>query len=514
MFGNKQLHQKSLKIQVVVALFVLLLGSGTIVLPSFIQRPERFTEKKDYLDYVQTFANTIIEKGLDNYGPKRTPMWCAVMDTRDFSVPRDGVPTVEGIRPGDRAVGGSNFYHDVKTLNGFRMLSSITKDPKYEKAANEYTAYFLKNAQSSSTGLLGWGEHLYYDLFTDSVTIAERYKVANYGGYFHELLHYSPPWENLWKIDSARTSKAIAGIRFHFFEPDPKTYLFNRHATWDKAGYQSVETAQPWIKHSGLYAHAFMFLYNKTGNKEWLDWSRGIGSLYWEHRNPATNLTMGCIGDPRPTSKHSVLNGTALLSYFLLRAYEQNSTEKEFLLRAKSLLKSADRYSWNRQSGQYYSSLHLDGTPVRDEKTGKPGLLGTWVSGYGISSILEYGRIAAYFALTQKDEDFEMIARRCLQIARSEPLPQRFVAENMADAVHLSLDLYDLTSEKSYLEDAKKYADLGIEKLWKNGVFVRQANDFYYESKLGIGSFAEGLLRLHLLLTPQMPYPGMATWRI
>ncbi len=130
------------------------------------------------------------------------------------------------------------------------------------------------------------------------------------------------------------------------------------------------------------------------------------------------------------------------------------------------------------------------------------------------SSILEYGRIAAYFAHTQKDKDFEKIARRCLQIARNEPPPSHFVAENMADAIHLSLDLYDLTKEKSYLEDAKKYADLGIEKLWKNGLFVRQTGDFYYESKLGIGSLAEGLLRLHLLLTPQMQYPGMATWRI
>jgi len=143
-------------------------------------------------------------------------------------VPREGVPTVEGIRPGDRAVGGSNLYHDVKTLNVFRMLTTITKNPTYEKAVNDYTAYFLKNTQNSNTGLLGWREHLYYDLFTDSVNIEEKYKVAEYGGYWHELLGYAPPWESFWKIDSGRTSGAIAGIRYHFFEPDSKTYLFNR----------------------------------------------------------------------------------------------------------------------------------------------------------------------------------------------------------------------------------------------------------------------------------------------
>lgn len=514
MHTNWKLLRNSLAERVAFALCILFMGSGTVILSSYNQHSKRFSEKKDYLYYVQYFANTLIKKGQDTYGPTHTPMWCAVIDTRDFSVPRSGVPTVEGIRPGDRAVGGSNLYHDVKTMKVFRMLSSITKNSQYEKAANDYTAYFLKHTQNSNTGLLGWGEHLYYDLFTDSVTVAENYKVAAYGGYWHELLGYSPPWESFWEIDSGRTTNAIAGIRYHFFEPDSKTYLFNRHATWDKASYQSIATAQPWIKHSGLYAHAFMFLYNKTGKKEWLEWSKGIGSLYWNHRNPATNLTMGCIGDPRPTSKHSVISGTALLSYFLLKAYEQYPQQTEFLDHASTLLKSADRYSWNPQSGQYYAALHLDGTPVQDEKTKQPQLLRAWVSGYGISSVLEYGRIAAYFAYKQKDKDFEKIARRCLRIARSEPLPKHFVAENMADAIHASLDLYDLTKEKMYLEDAKKYANLGIEKLWKNGLFVRQPNDFYYESKLGIGSFTEGLLRLHLLLTPKLKYPGMSAWSI
>lgn len=84
----------------------------------------------------------------------------------------------------------------------------------------------------------------------------------------------------------------------------------------------------------------------------------------------------------------------------------------------------------------------------------------------------------------------------------------------MADAIHASLDMYDLTKEKIYLENAKKYANLGIKKLWKNGFFVRQTDDFYYESKLGIGSFAEGLLRLHILLNPQLQYPGMSKWSI
>lgn len=486
----------------------------TALLYSFRVTIQSRFPQRDYLYFVETFAHTLIDNGLDKYGTNHTPVWVAVMDTRDFSVPREGVPTVEGIRAGDRALGGSNLYHDVKTLSAFSLLSEVTGNAKYKLAADQYKKYFLENAQSPQTGLLAWGEHLYYDLYSDSVSIEKRYKTSSWGGYWHELLRDSPPWDELWETDSIRAEKAIAGIRYHFYGPEAKSFLFNRHAHWDKAVYQSPEIAQPWIKHSGLYTHAFMFLYAKTGKQEWLGRAKGISTLYWDRRNQETNLTLSCIGDPRASSMDASLSGTSSLAYHLLKAYLLDTKQEYLKDNALTLFRSIDKYAWDKEKGTYYSSLELNGTPVIDTATGRPNLMKAWVSGYGKSSILEYGRRAAYFAYTLKKKQFLEIAERCIKIAGAEPFPEQFVAENIADAIHLNLDMYDLTKNKQYLESAAGYADIGIQKLWKNGLFVRQTNDDYYEAKLGIGSLVSGLLRLHLLKNPGLTYPGFNYWNI
>lgn len=165
---------------------------------------------------------------------------------------------------------------------------------------------------------MAWGEHLYYHFFRDEVA-AERKN--------HELLEWTPPWDLLWDASPEATRKEIAAIRYHFYGDDPSA-LFNRHASWSKAEYQRPR-GQPWIKHSGLYAHAFMFLYSKTNDARWLQWSRGAGALYWNHRNPENNLTLGCIGDPRPSTQDASSQMPAL-AYWLHKAYRANPNETDF----------------------------------------------------------------------------------------------------------------------------------------------------------------------------------------
>ena len=247
----------------------------------------------DYLSYVQRFADTMLGRGLDVYGTVKSPMWAGVMDARTLTVPEKDVPALAGIRASDRAVGGANAYHDVVSWRAFQLLSALSKKPRYAEAVKDYEAWFLKHTQNPETGLLAWGEHLYYDFYQDRVVVERKN---------HELLEWTPPWDLLWAVNPKAVEREIAGIRYHYFADDP-TALYNRHAFWNKAVHQPPKGSQPWIKHSGLYAYGFSFLYAKTKNPEWLKWSRGVSSLYWNHRNPETNLTLGCIGDPAAVVK-------------------------------------------------------------------------------------------------------------------------------------------------------------------------------------------------------------------
>lgn len=486
-------------------------GAGMALAAATATRAKAAPASSNYLGHVETFADTLLEKGRDTFGPRKTALWAAVIDTRTLSVPRAAadVPSPPGTRPGDRAVGGSNLLHDVVTQRAFRVLSAVTGDKKYSAAANDYLHDTLRCAQNPLTGLLAWGEHTYYDLFADEGSVHDKYREQQFGGLWHELLAWTPPWAELWAVDSARTARAIAGLRFHFHDPEGNS-LFNRHAYWDRAQYQLPAASQPWIKHSGLYAHAFFFLHARTGEAEWLRRGRNIAALYWAHRNPKTDLTLGCIGDPRPNAQQASLGGTASLAYWLYKAYQACPSEKSLRTRALTLLKAYDRRGYDKTRDGYRAAVTLDGAPVEKSDALSP----TWASAYGEGSLPKFGRMAAYLAAAEKDTDCLEMARRVARLMRRDPLPQTYVAEPIGYALGLSLDLFDLTGETAYLSDARRYADLALAKLWRNGLFTRQTDDPFYEAKLGTGDLVAGLLRLHLRLKPGLKEPPSVDWSV
>lgn len=453
---------------------------------------------QDYLAVVRSFADSLLRNGIDRFGPRQTAMWAAIVDTRTGAVPQRGVPSVAGTRASDRALGGSNLYHDVATIRAFRVLSQLSGDPRYTRADDAYLTDALRYTTSPTNGLLGWGEHLFYDLYQDRVRVDSAYGTNKDGHMHHEFLVDTPPWPSLWTLDSARTAAAIQGLRHHFNDAETENFLFNRHAFWDKTDYQPVGTSQPWIKHSGLYAYSYAFLYRKTGDPEARRRAEGSGSLYWNHRNPETSLTLSCIGDKRVNARQFNLAGTTHLAYYLLKASGW-VPEARFRERAVEMLKTAQKYAWDEKQKTYVTGMMPDGQPLPEGN--EP--LRAWVAGYGTSNLLEVGRLAAYFARTLDDPDFLTMAERCAQTAQRETPPEILVADNLGDAIHLNADLYDLTGKDTYRQAAEQYGQLALKHLWRNGWLVRLTNDPYYEAKLGEGNVALGLLRLYIYTLPE-----------
>jgi hypothetical protein len=54
------------------------------------------------------------------------------------------------------------------------MLSRVTGDAKYARAADTALADFLTRTASPATGLLAWGEHVCWDLARDAWASGER----------------------------------------------------------------------------------------------------------------------------------------------------------------------------------------------------------------------------------------------------------------------------------------------------------------------------------------------------
>ncbi len=469
-----------------------------------------------YLDPVINFANTLIENGTDKYGSVKTGMWASVIDTRDLSVPRDGVAPTEGVRPHDRAIGGSNLYHDVYTIRLFSALSKITKDTKFDRASKTYLNDFLKNCQSPETGLFGWGEHLFYDFYEDRVSPAARYKERN--DYSHEFLASTPVFEELWDLDAAKTQRSIEGLKLHFLNPDSVTWLFNRHAYWDKNEHQTI--VMPWIKHSAIYTYAYLFLYSKNQDDQIKRKARGIGNLYWSQRNADTNLTMSCLYHKTEpgAGKVPALSGMSYLSYWIYKGTEFSPKEETLRERSLKMFNSILEYSWDEEEDNYYDALNMDGTPMLDLSSENPNrkyrFAPVYPVGYGTFSIVNTGRIAAYLAEKERNKFYEETVIRIATIANAAELPEVYTAEHMANVLHLNLDAYKISGDQKYLSQARKMADIAIENLYKNGLFVREVNDPYYEAKLYIGDLVSGILRLHLTINPKLLEKYRWDWSI
>ncbi len=102
----------------------------------------RAAEPAPWRDYVTACLGTLIERGTDVYGPKKTPLMMSVIDVRTMDSPEkperaDSMIRFEGRlhRRGER---GSNLWNDQPTLRAMYLLSQSVGNPKYSKAADEY----------------------------------------------------------------------------------------------------------------------------------------------------------------------------------------------------------------------------------------------------------------------------------------------------------------------------------------------------------------------------------------
>ncbi len=470
-----------------------------------------FSQDTDYLHYVKTHCDNLIEHGRDNYGSVSNNLIASVIDTRDMSVPKANVPPTEGTRAHDRAVGGSNFYHDVETIKLFLALSELTGEGQYQTVVESYARDFLKYCQNPATGLLAWGEHLYYNFYADSVMVGDLENPRD--DIYHEFLAETPPWEFLWDIDTAAVRKAISGVRYHFRSPTTQTFLFNRHARWqkvDKHDYRGLaqyqDGGQPWIKHSGLQCYSFSFLYSKTEKSLWKKWAEGAGSLYWKYRNPETNLTVSCIDDPRDVARYASLSQTSLLCYYWLKSAQQHPEFNYLRERAEVMLKSVEKYSWNSEESSYYSLLHLNGKALNED------LIPVIFTGYGGSDVIQFGRVAAYFYLVTQDPAYKEMVNKVADMLLKTDWPDDFVVNSLASALQFSLDAHEILEDDRLLQSAQNYASIAIEKLWSGHLFIRQPNDTYYEAKLETNNLVAGLLRLHLTESNQANHGSLTEW--
>src|SRR5262245_23758243 len=118
----------------------------TALPPSAI--PKVPVPKSPYIAVVYRYADTMLAKGRDTYGPQKTGLLLSALD-RTTLAPLPKLPAAPaGVVEGGRRVHGANAQHDQNLLRLLYTLSELTLKPVYREAADAELKWLLENTGS------------------------------------------------------------------------------------------------------------------------------------------------------------------------------------------------------------------------------------------------------------------------------------------------------------------------------------------------------------------------------
>src|SRR5436190_13033331 len=105
----------------------------------------------NFLEVVRRYADTMIERGRDTYGPQKSGLLLSALDRTTLAPLKVRPAPPGGIRRGDRPgrpwveMNGANAMLDQNLLRILYTLSEITGDARYAKVADEELTWFFNN---------------------------------------------------------------------------------------------------------------------------------------------------------------------------------------------------------------------------------------------------------------------------------------------------------------------------------------------------------------------------------
>jgi hypothetical protein len=369
------------------------------------------------------------------------------------------------------------------------------------------------------TGMLEWGNHLYYDVFED--------RAANIFEPYHEIRPMTPAWELLWSVDPAVAARALrAAVEGHV--RDWETGLFNRHAlTGPDQSKAETGDPMPFLAAGASLVESLAWLSTQSVvDADALQQKALTVARYsFDKRDPATGLVPSQPFVQRWDSKVATTE-TGLWAGALLRAWRMTGVD-EFRMVAREAVAAYLKTGWDAEAKRYYGMLRLtDGAP-RSERTTEwqPSLHSdVWEP---LFPSHDYPMPFAEACLTlwevEKDERFTTCARRWIEQIRTQ-MPPRYpksvitddemqrgaYAEMYGRAIHFLVRAADVFDEPELRALADELADDAIATLWveEAGMFRTHPGEDRTDAVDGLGYLFAALTYLETGEEPDLG--GMA----
>jgi hypothetical protein len=425
----------------------------------------------------------LLESGLDTCGPRRTPMWMAVLDTRSGRPPeREHVP--QRVYRLIGAPRGCTLYWDQPLVAAAHGLSKAAGKPEYARAADDYIRAFLAGCVDAR-GMFRWGNHQYYDAYED--------RVVEFSGGHHELRPFAPAWELFWRLDARATERYIRVMASrHVY--DAATGAFNRHDD-GRRGHAFLEAG-------GILAESLAWLSGRVGASDLADMAMRIACYNYNYRGAATGLVANEPDGGRWDSRVCTTE-VGLWAGSLLKAARYSGCAR-FAEMAREAVRAYLRYGYDERNGMYFGQLSIaDGSPV------VPSNRGYWPGEHtDIWSVEQWPTHDYPMALAEAclglfetfgDGAFLEGARRWAEVVcRNTPARggQGTYAEHYGRCIHFLTRAAPVVGDASLLSHARALADEAVEQLWDGGMFQTYPGTHMYESVGGLGFLFQALIYL------------------
>ena len=434
----------------------------------------------DFFEVVRRYADTMIERGRDIYGPVKSGLLLSALDRTTLGPLQVRPAPPGGIRRGDRpgrpwvAMNGANPMLDQNLLRVFYTLSEITGNPRYRQVADEELDWFFHHTQSPKTSLLPWGEHLSWD------TIEDR---PISGG--EETMHeFARPWA-LWDRCFALAPEACARFALGLWEhqiANHQTGGFDRHAPYFEHG---PVDGKDFARHAGFYIGTWCYAWKYRG-------SNGNTAASSTATNEAPQVFLRAIET-------------------MLARFERKRVQKDGSLAATigplecelaaTMVPEPLAARLRRFAAQEDELLlPLLRAQVRDAGKGQGQAPPKWQNGYSAGTLANQ----AMFCLARFEQTTNA-AYRDLIVAIADAYrgarPDEDVdawPQSFAHAISTEVAAWRLTGRAQYLNQARALAQLAVELFWQDNPLPRASlQTGHYETITGCDSLALALLEVH-----------------
>jgi hypothetical protein len=462
----------------------------------------------DYLALVKAYADAMVTQGRDTYGTKHSPLFATALDRKTMTI--GDFPKITGVRQGDRSLRGANPQEEYGLYTILYELTAMTGDKQYTKAADAALGFFFNHCQSPQTGLMTWGEHLYWD-FTKEAPGRDNGP--------HEICGEWPFWDQCYRLAPKACWRFAIGQWDHQIA-DKQSGDFARHARWASHG---PGRGTDFPRYAGQMiacwadAHARPENTSRTRKAELIEAiTVVVGRM---EANMRASKTGYLLAGTDQTHRQIVWPKSNLeLARCLWKAAPHMDAELAQRMKTLALQQDSHFHRLNHQittNGGFIATLDSTTGKPRSRSMNRP-YTEVWATGYG------YGIHAG-------------IANRCMtrmqQLKNDHPeiaakyQPQILAAANQyltttpdttkllkpaafASVITLMLNAHQLTGQNAYLQRANTFARLGVTLFLGDGLPLPKATNQHghYETITGGPEFMLTLLRLHESL-PSAPYP-------